>query len=232
MSNAEPTPEQIEAVLTFAERGYLRELGALDPRHNYTADESAEMKARFRLYREGSEAFKSIVTAGSTAPQLTSTITEDQLCSLEMTAGSHGMRNALEAVGIAVGAPARNPGGLEVDEAKLYAAIDSAQRVWNSNGRHEPITAAITRAVLGEFGGGRGGIPDESSSTGGHSPSGPRRASSARDDRTLEVALHSHEAIFESGVFAGRCICGERSSSYVLWQGHRTHAVAEAVWGV
>lgn len=36
----------------------------------------------------------------------------------------------------------------QVDEAALYEAIDKAQRVWNGNGRHEPMAAAITRSVL------------------------------------------------------------------------------------
>ena len=62
----EPTAKQIEAVLTFAERGYLCELGAIDARYTCTAEEAAEMKERFRLYREGAEALQ--VLAGATAP--------------------------------------------------------------------------------------------------------------------------------------------------------------------
>ncbi len=43
----------------------------------------------------------------------------------------------------------------QVYEAKLYEVIDTAQRVWNSSGRHEPMAAAITRAVLNEISGER-----------------------------------------------------------------------------
>lgn len=42
-----PTPEQLAAVIEFAERGIARELGAVDHRHHYTEEELATMKARF-----------------------------------------------------------------------------------------------------------------------------------------------------------------------------------------
>lgn len=62
---------------------------------------------------------------------------------------------ALDAAASAPVGPVRIPDRLEVDEARLYETIDKAQRVWNGNGRHEPIAAAITRAVLGEIGSAR-----------------------------------------------------------------------------
>ncbi|MFF2053851.1 hypothetical protein ACFVU2_19760 [Leifsonia sp. NPDC058194] len=47
LATPRPTPEQLAAVIEFAERGIARELGAVDHRHHYTAEELATMKARF-----------------------------------------------------------------------------------------------------------------------------------------------------------------------------------------
>lgn len=36
----------------------------------------------------------------------------------------------------------------DINETELRQVIDDAQRRWNGSGRNEPISAAITRAVL------------------------------------------------------------------------------------
>ncbi|WP_181273659.1 hypothetical protein [Brevibacterium oceani] len=55
----EAGPEQLAAVLDFAERGIGRELGAIDPRMTYTDDEAAAMKRHFEHARQGIDALRS-----------------------------------------------------------------------------------------------------------------------------------------------------------------------------
>ena len=53
-----PTPEQLAAMIEFAERGIARELGAVDLRNHYTDEELATMKARFDNARAGLAALR------------------------------------------------------------------------------------------------------------------------------------------------------------------------------
>lgn len=56
------TAAQIKAVLEFAERGYAKELGAVDARHHYSADKMAKMKRRFANGLAGMKALAGSVT--------------------------------------------------------------------------------------------------------------------------------------------------------------------------
>lgn len=60
------TPDQLKAVLEFAERGYMREFGSIDHRHAYTDEEMASMKARFADHREGAKALSAFISAATT----------------------------------------------------------------------------------------------------------------------------------------------------------------------
>ncbi|WP_336653061.1 MULTISPECIES: hypothetical protein [unclassified Leucobacter] len=46
-------------------------------------------------------------------------------------------------------------GRLVIDETALAEVIETARRRWDGSGRHEPISTAITRAVMEHLGGGR-----------------------------------------------------------------------------
>ena len=60
----ELTPAQATTLVLFANRGYTRELGAIDPRMSYTEDETAAMKARFAAVCEGIAAIESALRNG------------------------------------------------------------------------------------------------------------------------------------------------------------------------
>lgn len=135
-----PTPDQIEAARDAMMRTGSGRFGVSVVGHGMSI-----------LDAYGELAQVALAAAGVTLQEPARVEDALRFCTCSHWLEAHQDRECME-----LGCACKNFGPVvQESEAALYEAVDTAQRVWNGNDRHESMDAAITRSVLGEIGGGR-----------------------------------------------------------------------------